>query len=49
MQYGKWSDIWDVSMAVGDCILSKDRLQKKLSIKVAECLENRVGKVILGI
>ena len=36
-------------MAVGDYILSKDRLQKNLLIKVAEYLENRVGKVILGI
>ena len=36
-------------MAVGDCILSMNRLQKKISIKVAEYLEKRLGTVIFGI
>ena len=49
MQYGK--KIWYLrfNYAIGDCIFSKDQLQKYLSIKVAEYLEKHVGKVIFGI
>ena len=37
-----------VIIAVRDCINSSGRLQNKLSTKVAEVLDNRVGRVIFG-
>ena len=47
IKYGKWPEICDVMMYVGDVKHFIDRFEKKLSIKVADVTPSLVGRVIL--